>query len=715
MTYESIARRAQAEQRYTWDIADAAFRRNLNAEQGQGSKSWQEQLAPFSDKLWETGVELAKAHKERQLDTAKEKALYEGIDGIEVAGQKDLDEHFKDSMKDGLKAVYKAQEVAAAAIQKGIPQEVGRNIENTTLVDRQLAATQESNQLIQGLPGYIQREMTPKLGPNGQPSQGLLLRKPDGSIIDITAGSALSKEDHAIAVKWLSSKYLKNNNYKKEFLRSIDYYDNVGKVHAGVQNAFLKRKNEEAEFDSRKRIKNFIDQNSGKLDADDLGFIINSTQTWTNDKGKPFSYGDSQDWLTNYVKDLAKVKPTLAENLIDDMAENGYTVGGVNHKFGKERILSLREFAAEEAKKQGDQDYDMFKTEERGLANDFNEAVRNADSEEKIENIIKESQEKYNKFSYAKGVAPWIRKYKRNKQANPNEQIETYTDRGSITQAEFDDLHPKAQKALEPLLQRTKDLYNGKKSIHYKNRVEAIKGLVTDAGASVGADSKLLGNVAFTTALNMEADYEGHFADGMRELEDPQAAHAYAMNILKTNLGTHKGPDSLKKNYYYQLSQHNFGDKTSPVYKRIRAIEAIKPILTDDNLDWSKPMPDVDFSALDILTKDDKKGIGNYLNGRRPSNLFLNQTWRTYRRSGGTATKREFATRLFESFSTKEEKTVKDPTIELSKKIAKDKDLYAFLWSTLKNLDLYPSLASWHAARADIDFAKLHLGEGKNG
>ena len=713
MTYESAARRYQDEQRYAWNIHDASFRRNLNAEQGEGSKSWQEQLAPFSGKLWDVGVELAQAHKERQLDTAKEKALYEGIDGIEVAGQKDLDEHFKDSMKDGLDAVYKAQEVAAAAIQKGIPQEVGRNIENTNLIDRQLAATQESNQLLQGLPGYIQREMTPKLGSNGQPIQGLLLRKPDGSLIDITAGSALSKEDHAIAVKWLSSKYLKSNNYKKEFLRSIDYYDNVGKVHAGVQNAFLKRKNEEAEFDSRKRIKSFIEQNAGKLDADDLGFIINSTQTWTNDKGKPFSYGDSQDWLTNYVKDLAKVDQTAATDLIDDMAENGYTVGGVNREFGRERILSLREFVAEEGKKQGDQDWDIFKTAERGLARDFNEAVRNANSEEEIENIIKESQEKYNKFSYATGVAPWIRKYHENKKGNPDEQIETYTKAGSITQAEFDDLHPKAKKELEPLLQRTKDLYNGKKSIHYKNRVEAIKGLVTDAGASVGADSKLLGNVAFTTALNMEADYEGHFADGMREFENPQAAHDYAINILKTNLGTHKDPDSLKKNYYYQLSQPKFGDKTSPVYKRIRAIEAIKPILTDDNLDWSKPMPDVDFSALDMLTKDDKKSIGNYINNRGASNLFLNQTWKTYRKSGGTATKPEFARRLFESFSTKEEKTVKDPTTELGKKVVKDKDL-AFLWPTLKNLDLYPSLSSYYAARAQIDLAKLFLGEGDN-
>ena len=169
----------------------------------------------------------------------------------------------------------------------------------------------------------------------------------------------------------------------------------------------------------------------------------------------------------------------------------------------------------------------------------------------------------------------------------------------------------------------------------------------------------------------------------------------------------------MKKNYYYQLSQPKFGDKTSPVYKRIRAIEAIKPILTDDNLDWSKPMPDVDFSALDMLTKDDKKSIGNYINNRGASNLFLNQTWKTYRKSGGTATKPEFARRLFESFSTKEEKTVKDPTTELGKKVVKDKDL-AFLWPTLKNLDLYPSLSSYYAARAQIDLAKLFLGEGDN-
>tara|TARA_R100000458_G_scaffold19646_1_gene17343 strand:+ start:560 stop:2770 length:2211 start_codon:yes stop_codon:yes gene_type:complete len=392
MTYESAARRYQAEQRYAWNIADAAFRRNLSYDQGQGSKSWQEQLAPFSQKLWETGVELVKANKDRQLNAAKEKDLYDGIDGVRIAGQENLDKDFNLWTEEEQKESFKSIERTRQLLDAGIPQHTAREQENTTLVDRQLQATKDVNKALTGVQAWVSNQMAVQLDPNtNEILPGLKLRKADGSIIDVTDEN-LSAADHAIAVRWLTAKYLENIPYKKEFLRSIDYYDNVGKIISGLQTDHLTRKNALADQTSEKRWTDYIFQNHDKLNADSLGAILNATQAFKNDKGKRFTAADSQEWLTDRIEDLADVAPEKALAAIKRMEENGYKVGNKVHKFGKQRILSLYEYVAKADSEQNTQDDNLRTLNESGLEKEHQariESIKAKDisDEEKVQQI----------------------------------------------------------------------------------------------------------------------------------------------------------------------------------------------------------------------------------------------------------------------------------------------------------------------------------------
>ena len=695
---------------------DSRFRTYLQNLQHPDQRTAIQDLVAISPQLEKIGWELAAEHKQRQIDAANAKQLgldLDADDASSFATEEDTEYWTKLEELKGIS--FDSVEKSRQLFEKGIPRDYAVLGKNLTLIEQQNLRKQQYNTALAGLPGYVRKWTTAQFDDEGGLIPGLRIRLNDGRIVDAT-NETLSRADFAEVEEFITAKYLqpvlssdgKGVEFQREHLNKP-----LAEIKAGLLKDHVNTANELAEYNDRQTYKNFLTQNAGKLTADDLGGMLSLSGLFTNDKGKPFSNAERQEYLTEFIKDLAKTSPDTARDLVQDMEDNGYTVGGVNKKFGSQRIDSLNEFINKELTTQENDDYNAFKAGSNSLGIQFRREYFAAEDDDSRNEIVKKYQGLYSNLGpWATGTPEWITKAKNNMRADKDAQLAEYQSKGFVTQAEYDSAHPEIRDQLEGLLNKGKNL-NGAKDFHgYKQRVQSLTTLI---GTTPGAlkEGILQTNVAQETLNYMIPAYEDLFQHYVvNEGMSGQAAHAATMADLTRDLGSHTDVEALAKNPFYQqfLKGGTKDSHNSQVHGMTKALNGLRPIFDNESIDWTKPWLDSetkpDTSILDMLDPKDLRSLHNYANNRGKSE-FINKAWREFNtptRNRQNIDKHTFAQRLSESRG--EVITEKEGYTSLKDILLEFRGMFPWLDQQFQKAEAYPSQANLVALQYAIKAAQ---------
>ena len=712
--------KAQAHRRASQEFQvgdDSKFRTYLQNLQHPGQRTAIQDLVAISPQLEKIGWELAAEHKQRQIDAANAKQLgldLDADDASSFATEKDT-EYWTELEK--LKGIsFDSVEKSRQLFEKGIPRDYAVLGKNLTLIEQQNLRKQQYNTALAGLPGYVGKWTTAQFDDEGKLIPGLRIRLNDGRIVDAT-DETLSRADFAEVEEFITAKYLqpvlssdgKGVEFQREHLNKP-----LAEIKAGLLKDHVKTANELSEYNDRQTYKNFLTQNAGKLTADDLGGMLSLSGLFTNDKGKPFSNAERQEYLTEFIKDLAKTSPDTARDLVQDMEDNGYTVGGVNKKFGSQRIDSLNEFINNELTTQENDDYKAFKAGSNSLGIQFRREYFAAEDDDSRNEIVKKYQGLYSELGpWATGIPEWITKAKNNMRADKDAQLAEYQSKGFVTQAEYDSAHPEIRDQLEGLLTKGKNFFGAKDFHGYKQRVESIKALVgkTDGAIKEGIISS---NVVQETINYMVPAYDELFQHYvLNESMSGAAAHSQTMKDLEEALGSHTDADALAVNPFFQQYLGNGpaeGSLASQLHGRSKALNGLISLYDDDNVDWTKPWLDSktkpDVAILGALDQRDLKSLHNYANNRGRSR-FVDRAWIEFNipsRNRQNIDKQTFARRLSESRG--EVIAEKEGYENVKDMLEKLKGLYRWLAHDIKKAEAYPSPSKLIALRYAVNAHK---------
>ena len=617
---------------------DSRFRTYLQNLQHPDQKTFIQDLADHSPKLMKLGWELAAASKQRQIDAANAKQLgldLDADDASSFATEEDTEYWTKLEELKGIS--FDSVEKSRQLFEKGIPRDYAVLGKNLTLIEQQNLRKQQYNTALAGLPGYVGKWTTAQFDDEGKLIPGLRIRLNDGRIVDAT-DETLSRADFAEVEEFITAKYLqpvlssdgKGVEFQREHLNKP-----LAEIKAGLLKDHVKTANELAEYNDRQTYKNFLTQNAGKLTAEDLGGMLSLSGLFTNDKGKPFSNTERQEYLTEFIKDLAKTSPDTARALVQNMEETGYTVGGVNKKFGSQRIDSLNEFINKELTTQENDDYNAFKAGSNSLGIQFRREYRAAQDADARNEVVKKYQGLYSNLGpWATGTPSWITNELNIEKADKESQKALALANGYISPQDWDSLHPELKQELQHLKGNGERIVEARQTTSWTKREQSLESLLNNVeGIQALKGGGFSDFVAQQTFLKMLPDFEEQFERNITLLKlPPDQAHDQALGFVSKKLGNPADLAALKNNPYYKEYIRNSQQSAAkaPYRRRAQLLENAEEAFgqlksADLNVPWVNDKGQyrgIELDFLELTTDKERREILKYSKGEGDSDLI---------------------------------------------------------------------------------------------